>query len=142
MEFRIDLGNERAEMELLRELPGVEISHRCCLDLRRIDSRVLDRLASGFGDQIADRFPFLLQVALKVSSAPAENVNRFHSRWLLRVAKEARASAPKHRAKRSKLQIPNPKEAPSSRLQKSHTAQHLELEIWCLGFGASRANAR
>src|SRR5213595_3018918 len=31
-----------------------------------------------FRDQIADRFSFLLQVALKIGSAAAEDVNRFH----------------------------------------------------------------
>ena len=37
-----------------------------------------DRLPARLRDQVADRFPFLLQVALKIGSATAEYVNRFH----------------------------------------------------------------
>ena len=78
MQFRIDLRHERAQMELFRESARVEIPHRRCLYFRRIDLRIVDRLPSRFRDQIADRFSFLLQVAFKISSAAAENVNRFH----------------------------------------------------------------
>src|SRR5204863_7441108 len=54
-----------------------EIPRRRCLYFRRIDLRIVDRLPSRFRDQIADRFSFLLQVALKIGSAAAEDVNRF-----------------------------------------------------------------
>ena len=77
VQFRVDLGNERAEMQLLGELAGVEIAHRRRLDFRRIDLRVVDRFPAGFRDQVADGFAFLLQVALKIGSAAAENVNWF-----------------------------------------------------------------
>ena len=77
VQSRVDFRNERAEMKLLCELAGVEISHCRRLDLGRFNFRVGDRLAARFRDQVADRFAFLLEVALKVSSACAENVNRF-----------------------------------------------------------------
>src|SRR4051794_31598364 len=118
MQLRIDLGDERAQMELLREPAGIEVAHRRRLDFRRIDLRVLDRLPPRFRDQIADRFAFLLQVALKVSSAAAEDVNRFHNRSYLEGSKRALGPVRQHGAKSSKLQIPNPKEAPSFKLQK------------------------
>ena len=70
-------GHERAEMQLFGELAGVEISHRRRFDFRRLDFRIGDRFAARFRDQIADGFAFLLQVALKIGPAAAENVNRF-----------------------------------------------------------------
>jgi hypothetical protein len=60
---------------------------------------------------------------------------------------EAQASGTKHRAKNPKLQIPNPKEAPISKLQNALVLSSLKLGIWCffgawsLGFGISRASA-
>src|SRR5438045_4041849 len=77
VQLRIDLRNERAEVELPGKLARIEVADRRRLDLRRIDLRILDRLASRFRDEVADRLTFLLQVALKISSPAAENVNRF-----------------------------------------------------------------
>src|SRR5881394_2457797 len=78
VQFRIDLRHERAQMQLFRESPRVEIPHRRCLYFRWIDLRIVDRLPSGLRDQIADRFTFLLQVALKIGSAAANDVYGFH----------------------------------------------------------------
>jgi len=78
MQFWIDFRNKRAEMQLLGELPGLELSNRSSLNLRGISLRIIERFLSGFGDEIPDRFPFLLHVALKVGAPAAENVNRFH----------------------------------------------------------------
>jgi len=75
--LRIDLGNECAEMELFSKLAGVKVAYRRRFDFRRIDLRVVDRFPAGFRDQVADRFAFLLQVALKIGSAAAENVDWF-----------------------------------------------------------------
>ena len=75
MQFWIDLRNKRAEMQLLGELPGIEISNRRRLNFRGIDLRIIDRFLSGFDDEIPDRFPFLLEVALKIGAPAAENVN-------------------------------------------------------------------
>ena len=77
VQFRIDLRNKRAEMQLFGELPGVEISNRPRLDFRRIDLRVVDRFFAGLRDQIPDGLAFLLEVALKIGSPAAENVNWF-----------------------------------------------------------------
>ena len=76
-QFRIDLGQKRAQMELLGKLPRIEISDRARVDFARVDLRVVNCFPAGLRDQIADRFAFLLQVALKIGSAAAENVNRF-----------------------------------------------------------------
>ena len=76
-QLRVDLGNERPKVQLLGELAGVKVAHGRRLDLRRIDLRVVDRFPAGFRDQVADRFAFLLQVALKIGSAAAENVDWF-----------------------------------------------------------------
>ena len=78
VQFFVDLRNERAEMKLLRELPGVEVADRRGLDFARVDLRVLERFAARFGDQVADRFAFFSEVALKVSPAAAEDVNFVH----------------------------------------------------------------
>src|SRR5437660_8771503 len=78
MQRRIDLWNKRTQMELFRELPGIEISHRRRLNFLRIDVRVVDRLLAGFGNEVPDGFAFLLQVALKVSSAATDDVYGFH----------------------------------------------------------------
>src|SRR5688572_27106712 len=80
VQSRIDFRHKGAEMQLFRELSADEIPHRRRFDLRWIDLRVRDGLPARFRNQVADRFPFLLQVALKISSAAAENVNRFHNR--------------------------------------------------------------
>src|SRR5436190_17250975 len=106
MQFRIDLRHERAQMELFRESARVEIPHRRRLYFRRIDLRIVDRLPSRFRDQIADRFSFLLQVALKIGSAAAEDVNRFHSRSCLGLLKKTSALARNiaRKAPRSKSQ--------------------------------------
>src|SRR5262245_60581455 len=78
MQLFIDLGYERAEMQLFGELSGVEVAHRRSLDLVGINLCVLHRLLPGFGNQVSNGFSFLFQVALKIGSAAAENVNRFH----------------------------------------------------------------
>ena len=77
--------NERAEMQLFGELAGVEISYRGRLNFRCIDFRIGDRLPAGFRDQVADGFAFLLQVALKIGAAAAENVDWFVHKtgWLM-----------------------------------------------------------
>ena len=69
MQFRVDFGNERAEMELPGELAGIEIPNRRSLNFRRVDLRIIERFAAGFLDHVADRFAFLFEVALKVGSA-------------------------------------------------------------------------
>src|SRR5205085_11355012 len=78
MKLRIDFGNERAEMQLFCELPGVEITNRSRLNFGRISFRVGECLLSGLGNEVSDCFPFFFQVALKVGASAAENVNRFH----------------------------------------------------------------
>ena len=72
-------------MQLFGELAGIEISYRCRLDFGCINFRIGDRFPAGFRDQIADGFAFLLQVALKIGSAAAENVNWFVHKtgWLM-----------------------------------------------------------
>ena len=77
VQSRIDFRHKGAEVQLFRKLSGVEISHCCRFDLRRIDLRVIDRLTSRFGDEVPDRLPFLLQVALKIGPAAAENTGSF-----------------------------------------------------------------
>src|SRR5207245_6070862 len=74
-QFRIDLRNERAELQLFGELPRIKISNRARLNFCGIDLRVLNRLLSSFNDEVPDRFPFLFQVALKISPPSAENVH-------------------------------------------------------------------
>src|SRR4051794_6009425 len=78
VERGIDLRHKRAEMELLRELTSVEVSDRRRLNLLRINLRIGDRLLPRLDDQMPDRFAFLLEVALKVSPAAADDINRFH----------------------------------------------------------------
>src|SRR6266481_7796586 len=77
-EFRVDLRNECAELQLFRKLARVEIAHCTRLNFARVDLRVVERLLAGFDDQMPDRFAFLLQVALKISAPAAENIN-----WLV-----------------------------------------------------------
>src|SRR5688572_14307722 len=129
----VDLGNERAQMKLLGKLPGIEITNRRRLDLRRIDLGVIDRLSARLRDQVADRFPFLLQVALKIGPAAAENVNRFHIVILIESLHRALRPVSEHCAKSSKFQIPSSKEA-----QMAPHAKFLELGFWCF-FGAWRS---
>src|SRR5438128_4214094 len=74
-QFRIDLRNKRAELQLLRELASVEIANRARLNLARIDLRIVDRLFAGLDNDMPDGFAFLLQVALKIGPTAAENVN-------------------------------------------------------------------
>ena len=78
MQFWIDFRNKRAEVQLLGELPGIEISNRGGLNFCWIRFRIVESFLSSFGDEVANRFPFLLHVALKVSASGAEDVNRFH----------------------------------------------------------------
>ena len=77
-QFRIDLRDKRAELQLFRELARVEIANRTRLNFRWINLRVVDRLFAGLDDDVPDRFPFLLQVALKIRASAAENVNFVH----------------------------------------------------------------
>ena len=74
-QFRIDLRNERAELQLFCELASVEIAHCAGLNFARINLRIIDRLFAGLDDDVPDRFTFLLQVALKIRAPAAENVN-------------------------------------------------------------------
>ena len=76
MQFWMDLRNESAELQLLGELPGIEIADRARLNFTGINFRVLDRLFSGFSNHVPDGFAFLFQVALKIGPSAAENVNR------------------------------------------------------------------
>ena len=66
------------ELQLFRELSGIEISHRPGLDFARIDLRVIESLFAGLDDQMPDGFAFLFQVALKIGAPAAENVNVVH----------------------------------------------------------------
>jgi hypothetical protein len=72
-------------MQLFGELSGVEIAHCGRLDLAGIDLRVLYRFFPGLGDQVPNGFAFFFQVAFKVGSAAAENVNWFvhENDWLM-----------------------------------------------------------
>jgi hypothetical protein len=64
-------------MELLGKLAGVEIADRARVDFAWIDLRIVDCFPAGFRNHVTDRFAFLLQVALKIGSATAEDVNWF-----------------------------------------------------------------
>src|ERR1700736_133226 len=77
-QFRVDFRNKSAELQLFRELAGVEIADRARLNLARIDLGVVERLLAGFDNQMPDRFAFLLHVALKIGAPTAENIN-----WLV-----------------------------------------------------------
>src|SRR5882724_10353495 len=77
-QFRVDLRNECAELQLLGKLARVEIAHCARLNFARVDLRVVERLLAGFDDQMPDRFAFLLQVALKTDTPATENIN-----WLV-----------------------------------------------------------
>ena len=74
-QFRIDLRDKRAKLQLFGELPRVEIANCARLNFNGIDLRVVDRLFAGFDNDVPDRFSFLLQVALKIRAPAAENVN-------------------------------------------------------------------
>src|SRR5882762_3742254 len=65
-------------MQLLGELPGIEITDSSGLNFCRISLRIIERLLSRFGDEVPDRFAFFLQVALKIGASAAKNINRFH----------------------------------------------------------------
>src|SRR5207244_10143824 len=77
-QFRVDLRNERAELQLLGKLTGVEIADCARLNFARVDLGVIERLLAGFDNQMPDRFAFLFHVALKIGAPTAENIN-----WLL-----------------------------------------------------------
>ena len=74
-QLRIDLWNEGAELQLLRELAGIEISNRARLNLARVDLGIVERFLAGFDNQMPNGLPFLLDVALKIGAPAAENVN-------------------------------------------------------------------
>src|SRR5438046_9862142 len=77
-QFRVDLRNERAELQLLGKLTGVEIADCARLNFASVDLGVIERLLAGFDNQMPDRFAFLLHVALKIGAPTAENIN-----WLV-----------------------------------------------------------
>src|ERR1043166_3224537 len=77
MEFGIDFGNEPSEMQLLGELPSIEIADGPSLNFAGIYLGVINRLFSGLDDKMPDCFTLLLQVALKIGASAAENVDRF-----------------------------------------------------------------
>src|SRR5439155_16833183 len=79
VQFRIDLGNKRAELQLLGELSGIEVSNYARLNFSRVNLRVLDRLFAGLNNNVPDGFAFLLQVALKIRALSAENENFVHN---------------------------------------------------------------
>ena len=68
MKFFVDLGNKRAEMELLRKLPGIEIPHGRRLDIGRIDLRLGDGFPACFDDDVTQRLAFFFEVSLRMSS--------------------------------------------------------------------------
>src|SRR5262249_16467736 len=74
-QLRIDLWNECSQLQLLGELAGVKIPDRSRLNFARVDLGVINRFLAGLDDQMPDRFPFLLQIALKIGAPAAENVN-------------------------------------------------------------------
>ena len=74
-------GKNAPRCSCLVNWPGVEISDRTRVDLAGIDLRIVDRFLAGFRDQVADRFAFLLEVALKIGSAAAEDVDWVHNCW-------------------------------------------------------------
>jgi hypothetical protein len=74
-QFRIDLRNKRAELQLFRELARVEIANRARLNFAGIDLRIIDGFFTGLCNDVPDRFTFLLQVALKIRAPAAENIN-------------------------------------------------------------------
>src|SRR5437879_8197322 len=74
-QFRIDLRNKRAELQLFGELSGVEISNRARLNVADVDLGIVERFLSGFSDQMPDGFAFFLQIALKIGAPAAKNVN-------------------------------------------------------------------
>ena len=59
-QFRIDLRNKRAELQLFRELARVEIANRAGLNFAGIDLRIIDGFFTGLYDYVPDRFTFLL----------------------------------------------------------------------------------
>ena len=50
MQFRIDLWNERAELQLLGKLSGVKVSYRPGLNFPRIDLCIVDRFLASFNN--------------------------------------------------------------------------------------------
>jgi len=74
-QFRIDLRDKRTELQLFRELARVEIPNCACLNFSRINLRIFNRLLTPLNDDVPDRFPFLLQVALKIRAPAAKNVD-------------------------------------------------------------------
>ena len=78
-QFRIDLRNKRAQLQLRGELSGVEISYRAGLNFAGIDLGVVDRLFPGFRDQMPDRLAFLFKIAFKIGAPAAEDVDFVHN---------------------------------------------------------------
>src|SRR5215212_4674669 len=130
MQFRINFRNKRAKMELLGELAAVEIADGRRLDVSSVDLRVINRLLSRFGDEMAEGFTLLFHVALEDGTAAAENVNRFHSRSCLRLLK--RGSRLDRETSREKLQAPNHKSQRSSNFQARKADIQLIVGAWNL----------
>ena len=58
-QFRIDLRNKRAELQLFGKLARVEIANCTGLNLRRINLCIIDRLLAGLNNDVPDGFAFL-----------------------------------------------------------------------------------
>ncbi len=59
--------------------PALKFPTAAASNFRRVDLRFGDRFLARFDDDVAQGFAFFSQVALKVGSARAEDVNRFHN---------------------------------------------------------------
>jgi hypothetical protein len=79
-QLRIDLGNECAELQLLGELPGIEIADRACLNFRGINLGIVDCFFAGLDNHVPDGFAFFFQVTLKIRAPTADYVN-----WLAHI---------------------------------------------------------
>src|SRR6476619_1193831 len=75
-QFRIDLRNKRAELQLFRELARVEIPNRPRLNFAWIDLGIIDGFFTGLDNDVPDRFTFLLQIVFFNDTPTTENVNR------------------------------------------------------------------
>src|SRR6266540_190192 len=102
-QFRIDLRDKRAELQLFRELACVEIANRARLNFRRIDLCIIDRFFAGLDDDVPDGFPFLLQVTLKIRAPAAENVDFVHHALINLANLSALSSRAKRGASRGSL---------------------------------------
>src|SRR5947208_5725321 len=51
------------------------MSNRARLNVADVDLGIVERLLTGFSDQMPDGFAFLFQVALKIGAPAADNIN-------------------------------------------------------------------